>query len=246
MRVAIHSAIPAWGVSIGITVSVVALLLGSLSVVVSVTTPIVVVVGLALSFQIIVYRYTFSLARREGGPQPFTVATLVTVLRGTTLIVLAGFVVMEPPSGALGWLPALLFGAGALFDWVDGAVARATNSVSAFGARLDIETDALALLIGSIVAVSVSVAPIFYLAVGLARYVFVGGIALREFRSEPVFDLPDRQSRRILGAMQMFVVFLLLAPMPGQTLSWWLAVVALVPFLLGFVRDWLLVTGAVR
>lgn len=242
MVATVHRTIPAWGVAIGISTGVVALLLGSLSVVLSVTVPFVVATGAVLAFEGAVFRRAHTLARRNAGPQPFTVATFVTVLRGTALVVLAGFVVAGRPAGALAWLPALLFGAGTLFDGFDGALARATGSVSAFGARLDAEIDALALLVGSVVAVRFGIAPTYYLAVGLARYVFVAAITLREYRDKPVFDLPDRRSRRILGATQMLVVFLVLAPFPGAGPSWWLAVVAMVPFLLGFVRDWLLVT----
>jgi len=178
------------------------------------------------------------LDRREGSG-PLTPATVVTVLRGSAAVALAGFLLAGRP--ALSWLPACLFGAAVALDAVDGALARATNSTSAFGAALDIETDALAVIVGVLVAVRAGQAPVVFLAVGLARYVFLAAAAIRRYRGSPVGGLPPRTSRRVLGAVQMVALALVLAPIPGETVSHLLAVAVMGPVLAGFVRDWLLV-----
>ena len=171
-----------------------------------------------------------------------TTATVLTTCRGSAAVVLAGFLVVERPTGMLVWLPALLFGAAALLDGVDGQLARATGTESAFGSRLDTEMDSLALLIGVAVAIRFGQAPLVFLLVGLARYAFVAGIIRRRWQGIRVGELPARSSRRILGAGMMGVVFCLLTPVLDGNQGGVLAIVAMVPFLLGFVRDWWLLT----
>lgn len=178
-----------------------------------------------------------------GETQPLTLSTAVTAARGATVAVLAGFVVAGRPAGVLAWLPAVLFGVEALLDWVDGSLARARDTVSAFGARLDTEIDALAILAGSAVAVRFGAAPPFYIAVGLARYVFVAGLAVRRYRGRPVTSLDEGVRQRLLAAVQMVVLTVVLVPTLDTALSRLLATAGMVPFLLGFVRDWTLVTG---
>ena len=55
-----------------------------------------------------------------------------------------------------------------VLDWVDGQVARRTGTVTAFGARFDMEVDAFLILVLS-VYVAGSFGP-WVLAIGLARY----------------------------------------------------------------------------
>lgn len=212
----------------------------------SVTLSFAAAVGTALVFQIVVFARAAQQTPERQLPETrsrLTPATVVTVSRGAGAVLLAGFLVVARPDGPLAWLPALLFGTAALLDSVDGLIARATDTESAFGARLDVEMDSLALLVGAAVAVRFGQAPVYYLSVGLVRYAFVAGLWLRQRRGNPVSELPPRLSRRVLGAVQMLVVFLALSPALGATESRVLAVVAMVPFLLGFVRDWWLVTG---
>lgn len=177
--------------------------------------------------------------REESGS--LTPATAVTVLRGSAAVALAGFLFSGRPEGLVAWLPACLFGAAVALDAADGALARATDSTSAFGAALDVETDALAVLVGVLVAVRTGQAPAVFLAVGLARYAFLAAATFRRYRGSRVGSLPPRASRRVLGAAQMVVLALVLAPMPGATVSHLLAVAVMGPVLAGFVRDWLLV-----
>lgn len=232
-----------WAVATVTSVAVVALVTVTVSVVWTVSFPFVAAVGTLLFVQTVLFRHVETQASRASGPQPFTLASLITVLRGTAIIFLAGFVITGRPAGELGWLPALLFAVGTGLDSVDGVVARAMNATSAFGGRLDVEVDALALLLGSLLAIRFGAAPLYFVAIGLARYVFVGMMVSRRYRGKPIHPLPARQSRRVLGAAQMLVVFVLLIPVLESHITRWLAIASMVPFLLGFVRDWLLVTG---
>ena len=167
-----------------------------------------------------------------------TLATAVTTVRSGAIVALAAFVVVSRPGGLAAWVPVALFAVGTGLDWLDGTLARVRDATTEFGARLDAEADGLALLIGPLVAIQHGTAPVFLLAVGLARYAFVGGIWLRRQRC-----LPPRRSRRFLGAFAMISVAVLLTPLVASTLGEPIAVVLTMPFLLGFGRDWLLVTG---
>ena len=196
-----------------------------------------------LTIQFVVVRRTLVLARLEAGPQPLTLATWITIARGSALALLAGFVFVDPPTGALVWVPGALFAIAAGLDAVDGVVARRTDSVTEFGTRLDTEIDALTVLCGASIVVLYGAAPLAFLAVGLARYAFVAGIASRRRRGRPVRELDRSQVRRFLGALAMVAIWLALLPVPGRTGSWLVTAAVLVPFLLQFGRDWLVVSG---
>ncbi|MWV64607.1 CDP-alcohol phosphatidyltransferase family protein [Halorubrum sp. JWXQ-INN 858] len=185
-------------------------------------------------------------ARRDAGPEPITGATWITLVRGSAAVVLAGFLVAEPPGGAVAWVPGVLFAAAAALDAVDGAVARATDSVSAVGGRLDVEIDSASVLVGSALAVSYGGAPAAFLLVGFARYAFVAGIHARRRRGRTVSDLDPSDRRRAVGALTMVVTCLVLLPSPGESLSWLLAILVLGPFLASFARDWLVVSGRIE
>jgi phosphatidylglycerophosphate synthase len=86
-------------------------------------------------------------------------------------------------------------------DAVDGWVARRTDTISAFGARFDMEVDAYLILVLS----AFLVRPIggWVLAIGLARYVFVAaGPVLPWLRGE----LPMRRSAKVVAAVQGVVL----------------------------------------
>ena len=61
----------------------------------------------------------------------------------------------------------------AVLDGVDGWLARRTGMSSPFGARIDMETDALLILVASILVWQQGKAGVWVLAGGLMRYAFV-------------------------------------------------------------------------
>lgn len=184
-----------------------------------------------------------SRSERTHGPQRVSLATRVTVARGALVAVSAGFLLTGPPAGGFAWLPALAFGVAVTLDAADGAIARAIDDVTPLGARLDTSVDAAAILVGSLLVVRFDAGPVWFVAVGLARYLYVAGLRYRTVRNRPVSPLPERRSRRLLAACVMAVVPIALAPAPGSEVSRLLASIVAVPFLLGFARDYLAVTG---
>jgi CDP-diacylglycerol--glycerol-3-phosphate 3-phosphatidyltransferase len=182
----------------------------------------------------------------DDAPDPrLGVATHVTLGRGVLLAWVAGFLLVTWTEGIawLAWLPALLYGAAAALDAVDGAVARRHDNATVLGARLDMAFDAFGLLVAPVVAVAAGQLPWWYLSVSLARYVFVAGLRLREHRGLPVADLPPRASRRVLAGLQMAFVAVALTPVVSPALGRVGAGLFGGAVLAGFVRDWLYVSG---
>lgn len=179
----------------------------------------------------------------DGRVRPvFGVANGLTLLRGLFCALAAGFLLVSRPSGWLGWLPAGLCALCGLLDYADGAVARRFDRESAFGARLDIEFDAVLTLVTAALCVRYGL-PLAYLGVGLARYAFVGGIRLRRWLDKPVHDLPESRVRRYLYVAQLCFSVGVLTPLFGPPVTSYGALCVLTVFLSGFIRDWLLVTG---
>lgn len=171
------------------------------------------------------------------------VANGLTLLRGLFCALAAGFLLVSRPSGWIGWFPAALCALCGLLDYADGAVARRVDGESALGARLDIEFDALLTLVVAVLCVQYEQVPLAYLGVGLARYVFVGGIWLRHWLDNPVRDLPESRLRRYLYVVQLCFGVCVLTPLFDPPLTSYGALGILIVFLSGFVRDWLVVTG---
>ncbi|MFC6836630.1 CDP-alcohol phosphatidyltransferase family protein [Halomarina ordinaria] len=167
----------------------------------------------------------------------------LTLVRGLALAAVAGFLLLPRPVGALAWAPGALYGAAALLDQVDGRVARGYGRTTLLGERLDMAFDTVGLLVAPVLAVRYGQLPVWYLAVSAARYVFLAALFVRRRRGLPIHDLPESPVRRPLAGVQMAVVALALSPVLGPPTTTLLATVAMVPFLAGFARDWLAVSG---
>lgn len=176
---------------------------------------------------------------------PFGVANLVTLARGVLVAWVAGFlfVAWAERGDTLAWLPALLYGAAAALDAVDGALARLLDQETTLGARLDMAYDAFGLFVAPLVAAAAGQVPWWYLSVGVARYVFVAGIRVREYRGLAVADLPPRTSRRVLAGLQMAFVAVALTPLVSPAVGRVGAALFGGALLAGFARDWLYVSG---
>jgi len=170
----------------------------------------------------------------------------LTFMRGMLTAALAGFLFLPVPPGWLAWLPGLLYTTAALADLFDGYLARRSDHVTRLGERLDMSLDGLGVLIGAILVIQYGKAPLFYLLVGMARYLFVAGIWLRERLGKPVYDLTPSVTRRPFAGAQMGFIGVVLFPFftsPGTAL---VAACFALPFLVGFFTDWLTVSGAIR
>lgn len=209
------------------------------------TTPVLgSVAGVFLLYLSVIVAATTN-ATRTAGPQRLTLATWITLARGWLLVLFVGVAVGVADS-PVSWLVVGLFVGSAVGDMADGWVARYTDAVTALGARLDTETDALLVLVGTVTVVGIGTAPAVFLAVGLARYAFVAGMAVRRTRGKPVFDLEPSRFRQFTGATIMVTITVALVPPVDPVVSRALAWIVTVPILVHFLWDWLAVSGRAR
>jgi CDP-diacylglycerol--glycerol-3-phosphate 3-phosphatidyltransferase len=171
-------------------------------------------------------------------------ANILSLTRGMMIALLAGFLFNAIPAGITGWLPAVLYTLLAVLDFFDGYWARKCNTTTRLGELLDQEYDALGILVALVLVIQWGHLPVAFLYIGVAKYVFAGGIAWCSFRGRAVHPLPPSYMRRRLAGFQMGILAVFLWPIarpPGTVLA---ELIIGVPLLLGFIRDWLLVSGA--
>lgn len=168
----------------------------------------------------------------------------ITVLRGTAVGILAGFVLVDAGRTELGWIPAVLYGAAVICDYADGFTARLLERRSELGAYLDGEVDALAVLVASVLVARIGVLGAWFVLVGLARYVFVAAEWVRERWVGDNRPLKPSRASRAAAGLQMGFMTAALCPVVNVQYIRWAAPVFSAFFFACFFKDWLLVSGA--
>ncbi len=119
-------------------------------------------------------------------------------------------------------------------DGLDGWLARRARLSSEFGARFDMEVDAiLALTLAILVYQSGSVGA-YVLLLGMPRYVFWAAQSVLPWLGG---DLPDRFSRKVVCVVQIGALLVLLLPLVTQPVSSLLAATAAVALVWSFGID---------
>ena len=141
-------------------------------------------------------------------PYPrFGAANLVTLGRSGLVCALAGAL---PHDDTPAWPLWLVAGLAALLDAVDGWLARRSRMTSPFGARFDLEIDALLILVLSLLVWRMDRTGAWILAAGAMRYLFIGAMTPWPWLARP---LPASTRRKLVCVVQ--VVSLLLCLLPG-------------------------------
>lgn len=133
----------------------------------------------------------------------------VTLLRGALtcallMPLLAGY--------AAGWAVAAVACLALVLDGVDGHLARRSGLASRFGARFDMEMDAVLALVLALHVIAGTVVGAEILVLGLTRYVFVAAGWIWPWLRG---DLPDRRWRKVICVLQLATLILL--QLPGLT-----------------------------
>lgn len=102
----------------------------------------------------------------------FGPANYATMIRAALVALTAALLVEAPAERIAWWVVGATAGLAAL-DGVDGWLARRTGLASAFGARFDVEVDALLILVLSLFVWRYDKAGVWVLACGSMRYLFV-------------------------------------------------------------------------
>ena len=138
----------------------------------------------------------------------------VTLVRTGLAALIAGYTAeislwTLAPSDGLAFVFAVLAGFAVALDGIDGWLARRIGPRSAFGARFDMESDALLILILSVLALVLSKAGIWVLAIGAMRYLFVGASFLWPWMERP---LPASGRRKAICVAQGILLTILAMP----------------------------------
>jgi phosphatidylglycerophosphate synthase len=157
---------------------------------------------------------------RHLGTAAFGAANSVTLARAALAVLLVAFL-GSAPTPALAWM---LLGLGTFavaLDGVDGALARRRNETSTFGARFDMETDALLILALAALVWQHGKAGPWILAAGLLRYLFVAARWVLPWLGAA---LPASRRRQAVCVVQIVSLLGALAPIVVPP---WSAVLAL-------------------
>ena len=180
-------------------------------------------------------------------------ANWITLVRASFVVALAGFLPLSllPDHGLLSqnsfaWGAGIIYLVVSILDLFDGYVARRQRRETELGKQLDIVTDAAGLLVASLLAVALGRLPCLYLLVGLAYYPFIFGIWLRRRQALPLADLQPRPYSRIIAGCQMGLVAMALMPIFKPVFTYIAAYLFMIPLLIGFLRDWLVVSCRIQ
>jgi phosphatidylglycerophosphate synthase len=160
-------------------------------------------------------------------------ANVATSARGVLVALLAALAGEQ--AGELGQLIALLIGSvAAALDGLDGWLARRSQMTSAFGARFDMETDALLILVLSVLAWQLGKAGAWVLLSGVMRYAFVIAASWLPWLRAP---LPPSFRRKTVAVIQTVALLLTIAPFVQPSWSTPIAALALTALSLSFLTD---------
>lgn len=166
-------------------------------------------------------------------PHPrFGLANTVTLARAAVVAALLACA-LEPtvPLGATLFAAAC---AAAALDAVDGPIARAAGRASAFGARFDMEVDALLILALSALAWRGDRAGAWVIAAGALRYLFVAAARAWPWLGAP---LPHSERRRAVCALQVLALLACIAPGVAPPASTAIAAIGLAALIASFAVD---------
>jgi phosphatidylglycerophosphate synthase len=158
-------------------------------------------------------------------------ANQITMARGVLVMLLLSLIGMGSAPQLQAVALAMISSA---LDAVDGWAARRTRMSSAYGARFDMETDALQILALSALAWQFGKAGAWIFASGLMRYAFVGASMLLPWLRHP---LPASNRRKIVAVVQTVSLVFAIAPFVSRDISGPVCVGALALLMWSFFID---------
>lgn len=194
--------------------------------------------GVYLVSSVLVVRYVGAVHPfdRFGLPNGITMARLVltSIFGGIALDL-----VERPLAGPLAWIVLAIAALALVLDGLDGFLARTRNLESPFGARFDMEVDALLIFLLALVAWLQAKAGPWVLLIGAVRYAFVVAGWLWPALTRP---LPPSWRRKAICVVQGASLAALMAPVVVPPASGVMAGVALLLILYSFAVDviWLI------
>ncbi|MDO8910053.1 MAG: CDP-alcohol phosphatidyltransferase family protein [Pseudohongiella sp.] len=176
-------------------------------------------------------------------------ANRMTIGRGWLIAATGGFLAIPdalPEQPILVWIAAAAYSIAAIFDRLDGFVARKTQRGSLLGAELDTVFDALGLIVAPLLALQLGKIHWSYLLVSVAYYLFMLGIQYRKRSNKAVYPLASSKLRRTLAGFQMAYVAVVLWPPFQAEVTVLSGFGFMLPLLAGFLVDWFVVSGRIN
>lgn len=169
--------------------------------------------------------------RRSAG---FGIANQATLLRAGLVCMIGAALLTGGSAVVSGWSVAALVAVALSLDGVDGWLARRRGLTSPFGARFDLEIDALLLLILALLVWRADRVGPWILTIGMLRYAFVAAGWLWPWLREP---LPASRLRQAVCVQQGLTLLVCLLPPIDARLASAVAAVALLSVLASFGAD---------
>lgn len=160
-------------------------------------------------------------------------ANLITTLRVLLLSLVAGLI-GEWPTSTIAWGGSLLAVVITALDGVDGWLARRTRFASPFGARYDMETDALHILVLAVLAWQHDKAGAWIVLAGTMRYLFVASGYVWPWMNA---TLPPSQRRQTVCVVQIVGLIIVVSPVTTSPGSEVVAAITLLTLIWSFGVD---------
>ena len=160
-------------------------------------------------------------------------ANQITLVRAVLVAGLASLIA-RPATPPLAWTVVLIAIVAALLDGVDGWVARRTGTVSAFGTRFDMETDAALILVLAVLVWQYGKAGPWVLLSGLLRYAFVAAGWVWPWMQAP---LASTLRAKVICVAQIVALIAVMAPSMTPPISSVVVAVALLALCYSFLVD---------
>lgn len=152
----------------------------------------------------------------------------------TALVALIGGLALQPPSASVATMCVVVGSIAAVMDGWDGWLARRTRMSSAFGARFDMEVDALLILVLGMVAWRHGKAGTWVLLSGALRYLFVVAEWVFPWMRRP---LPTSTRRKAVCVIQIVGLLAAISPLVSPPLSEAIAATTLILLAWSFAVD---------
>lgn len=163
----------------------------------------------------------------------FGAANLVTTVRVWLLALITALLGESTDVGNAGFAAALTVVA-VLLDGLDGWVARRSNITSVFGARYDMEVDALLILVLSVLVWQFGKAGAWIILAGCMRYLFVLAAYVWHWLEAP---LPPSRRRQAMCVVQVVGLGVVLSPLLGGVAAVGVAAATLASLVYSFMVD---------
>ncbi len=173
---------------------------------------------------------TLILAIKHLPTDSFGPANQATLARGGLVALL--FALIGDSTAA--WLAVVVASTALALDGLDGWLARRCNVASDFGARFDMETDALLLVALTVLAWQYAKAGPWILLAGLMRYLFVASSVVLPFLAR---SLPPKRRRQTAFVVQAIALIVCISPVVVPPVSGAIALIGLALLTLSFAID---------